>query len=169
MESPAPLREPAFRSLWLAGLVSEAGDWLLFIALPIIVYRLTGSALGTAFAFLAELGPAIVLSPLAGRLADRFDRRRVMLAVTGLQALSLLALLPANGRGGLPLVYAVIIVQSALSALFQPAQNALLPMLVGPEQLVSANSLVALNDGVARLVGGRWAACSWPPGTCRRS
>ena len=154
MEAPAPLNEPAFRSLWLAGLVSEAGDWLLFIALPIVVYRLTGSALGTSLAFLAQLGPAIVLSPLAGRLADRFDRRRVMLAVTGLQALSLLALLPVDGRGGLPIVYAVIIVQSALAALFAPAKNALLPMLVGPGQLVSANSLVALNEGVARLVGG---------------
>ncbi len=154
MEARAPLTEPAFRSLWLAGLVSEAGDWLLFIALPIVVYRLTGSALGTSLAFLAELGPAIVLSPLAGRLADRFDRRRMMLAVTGLQALSLLALLPVDGRGGLPIIYGVIVVQSALAALFAPAKNALLPMLVGPEQLVSANSLVALNEGVARLVGG---------------
>jgi Na+/melibiose symporter-like transporter len=154
VEAPAPLTEPAFRSLWLAGLVSEAGDWLLFIALPIVVYRLTGSALGTSLAFLAQLGPAIVLSPLAGRLADRFDRRRVMLAVTGLQAVSLLALLPVAGRGGLPIVYAVIVVQSALAAVFAPAKNALLPMLVGPEQLVSANSLVALNEGIARLVGG---------------
>jgi MFS family permease len=150
----APLRQPAFRSLWLAGLVSEAGDWLLFIALPIVVYRLTGSALGTSFAFLAELAPAIALSPLAGRLADRHDRRRVMLAVCGLQALSLLPLLLVGDRSGLPIVYAVIIVQSALTALFDPAKNALLPTLVGRDQLVSANSLVALNEGVARLVGG---------------
>jgi MFS family permease len=154
VEAPAPLRQPAFRSLWLAGLVSEAGDWLLFIALPIVVYRQTGSALGTSFAFLALLAPAIVLAPLAGRLADRHDRRRMMLIVCGLQALSLLPLLLVGDHTGLPIVYAVIVVQSALSTLFDPAKNALLPTLVGRDQLVSANSLVALNEGVARLVGG---------------
>jgi MFS family permease len=154
VEAPAPLRQPAFRSLWLAGMVSEAGDWLLFIALPIVVYRLTGSALGTSLAFLAQLGPAIVLSPLAGRLADRHDRRGVMLTVCGLQALSLLPLLLVDGRSGLPIVYAVIVAQSALTALFDPAKNALLPTLVRRDQLVSANSLVALNEGIARLVGG---------------
>ncbi len=154
MEAPAPLRQPAFRSLWLAGLVSEAGDWLLFIALPIVVYRLTGSALGTSFAFLAQLAPAIILSPVAGRLADGHDRRRVMLTVCGLQALALLPLLLVGDRSGLPIVYAVIVVQSALTALFDPAKNALLPTLVNRDQLLSANSLVALNEGVARLVGG---------------
>jgi MFS family permease len=164
---PAPLRQPAFRSLWLAGLVSEAGDWLLFIALPIVVYRLTGSALGTSFAFLAELAPAIALSPLAGRLADRHDRRRVMLAVCGLQALSLLPLLLVGDRSGLSIVYAVIIVQSALTALFDPAKNALLPTLVGRDQLVSANSLVALNEGVARLVGGPFGGLLLAAGNLR--
>lgn len=154
MDASAPLSQPAFRSLWLAGLVSDGGDWLLFIALPIVVYRITGSALGTSFAFLAQLGPAIVLSPLAGRLADRLDRRRLMLIVCGLQALALLPLLAVGGKGGLAIVYAVIAVQSALTALFDPAKNALLPTLVARDQLVAANSLVALNEGIARLVGG---------------
>jgi MFS family permease len=154
VEAPAPLKQPAFRSLWLAGLVSEAGDWLLFIALPIVVYRLTGSALGTSFAFLAQLAPAIMLAPLAGRLADHHDRRGLMLVICGLQAISLLPLLFVDDRSGLPIVYAVIMIQSALTTLFDPAKNALLPTLVNREQLVAANSLVGLNDGVARLVGG---------------
>jgi MFS family permease len=140
--------------VWVAGLVSEAGDWLLFIALPIVVYRLTGSALGTSFAFLAQLAPAILVSPLAGRVADRYERRSVMLAVSALQAVVLLALLAVHGDAGLPIVYGVIIAQSALTALFDPAKNALLPMLVPRGQLVAANSLVALGEGVARLVGG---------------
>jgi MFS family permease len=154
VEAPAPLRLPAFRSLWFAGLVSEAGDWLLFIALPIVVFRLTGSALGTSLAFLAQLGPAIVVSPFAGRLADRHDRRRLMLVISGLQALVLLPLLAVDDSGGLPIVYAVIVAQSSLTALFAPAKNGLLPTLVPRDQLVAANSLVALNEGVARLVGG---------------
>ncbi len=154
MKPPAALREADFRSLWLAGLVSDAGDWMLFIALPIVVYGLTGSALGTSVAFLAELAPGIVLAPVAGRLADRVDRRRLMLAVTVLQAASLLPLWFVHGRSGLALVYLVIVVQAALSALFDPAKNALLPSLVPRGELVSANSLVGLNQNIGRLVGG---------------
>jgi MFS family permease len=90
---PPALEQRDFRSLWLAGLISDAGDWMLLVALPIVVYGLTGSALGTSIAFLAELAPGILLAPVAGRLADRADRRRLMLTITTLQALSLLPLL----------------------------------------------------------------------------
>jgi MFS family permease len=154
MEPPAALKHPAFRSLWLAGLVSDAGDWMLFIALPIVVYRMTGSVLGTSFAFLAELGPGIVLAPVAGRLADQLDRRRTMLVLTALQAFTLPALLFVHGTHGLAIVYVVILAQAALAALFDPAKNSLLPTLVPATELVSANSLVALNNGLGRLVGG---------------
>ncbi len=154
MEPPAALRNADFRSLWLAGLVSDAGDWMLFIALPIVVYGLTGSAVGTSIAFLAELGPGIVLAPVAGRLADRLERRRLMLTVTILQAVSLLPLWFVHGRSGLALVYLVIVVQAALSALFDPAKNALLPSLLARSELVSANSLVGLNQNLGRLAGG---------------
>jgi MFS family permease len=154
MSMPPALQERDFRYLWFAGLLSDAGDWMLLIALPIVVYGLTGSALGTSVAFLAELVPGIVLAPFAGRLADRADRRRVMLVVTILQALSLLPLLLAGSDSGLAIVYAVIAVQASLATLFDPAKNALLPTLLHPEKLVSGNSLIALNSGVGRLVGG---------------
>ncbi|MGH3610629.1 MAG: MFS transporter, partial [Pseudonocardiaceae bacterium] len=75
MTFPAALAVPQFRSLWWAGLISDAGDWMLLVALPIVVYGLTGSALGTAAAFLAELLPGALLSPVGGWLADRLDRR----------------------------------------------------------------------------------------------
>jgi MFS family permease len=148
------LSHRSFRSLWFAGLISDAGDWLLLIALPIVVFDVTGSALGTALAFLVELAPGIVLAPIAGRLADRVDRRRLLLVLTGLQALALLPLLSVGGRGGLPIVYAVIVVQAALATLFDPAKNALLPSLVPRRDLISANSLVGLSQNLARLVGG---------------
>ena len=140
--------------MWLAGLLSDTGDWMLLIALPIVVYGLTGSALGTSVAFLVELAPGIILAPFAGRLADRADRRRVMLLVSVLQALSLLPLLFVGSHTGLAIVYAVIVVQASLATLFDPAKNALLPTLLRPETLVSGNSLVALNQGVGRLIGG---------------
>jgi MFS family permease len=152
--APAPLRVPAFRTLWAAGLVSDTGDWMLLVALPIVVYQLTGSAVGTAVAFAAELGPGIVLAPVGGRLADTFDRRRVMIALSALQAVALLPLLLVHGGHGLAIVYAVIVVQSSLASLFDPAKNALLPALVDPEQLIPANSLAGLGSAVGRLAGG---------------
>jgi MFS family permease len=148
------LRTPDFRRLWLAGLISETGDWLLLIALPIVVYQYTGSAFGTAAAFLIELAPPVLLAPLAGRLADRLDRRRTLLLVALAQAAALTPLLLVHDRSGLPILYAVIAVQSALAALFEPTKNALLPTLVDRDALVSANSLVGLNQNIGRLVGG---------------
>jgi MFS family permease len=152
--SRGPLGVPAFRVFWTAGLISDTGDWLLLIALPIVVFQLTGSAVGTSAAFAAELAPGIVLAPLGGRLADTYDRRAVMIALSALQAIALLPLLLVHGRHGLVIVYAVIVVQSSLAALFDPAKNALLPALVDSEQLVAANSLTGLGTAVGRLAGG---------------
>jgi MFS family permease len=149
-----PLAHRDFRRLWLAGLISDTGDWLLLVALPILVFQLTGSPLQTSFAFLVELAPAVLLGPVAGHLADRWDRRRMLVGVTAVQAVALLPLLVVHDRGDLPVLYTVIAVEAAMLTLFGPAKNALLPTLVPQEQLVSANSLVGLNQNLGRLVGG---------------
>jgi MFS family permease len=150
----SPLRIPDFRRLWLAGLISDTGDWLLLVSLPILVYSYTGSALGTAFAFLVELAPPVLMAPLAGRIADRLDRARTLTVIALAQAALLTPLLLVDGRGGLPVIYAVIALQAALASVFGPTKNALLPTLVGRDQLVPANSLIGLNENLGRLVGG---------------
>ncbi len=154
MRRPPALEQVDFRSLWLAGLISDAGDWMLFVALPILVYSETGSALGTALAFLIELAPGVVLAPWAGALADRFDRRRTLLVLSLLQAIVLLPLVWVGSRGGLAVLYGVILAEASLSALFDPAKNALLPTLLAPDELISANALIAFNESAGRLIGG---------------
>jgi MFS family permease len=149
----SPLRERDFRLLWIGGLISEAGDWLLLVSLPILVFQLTGSALGTAIAFLVELAPGILLSPLAGHVADRWDRRRILVVLLLVQAVALLPLLALRDAGDLWIGYAVITVQAALFTVFEPTKNALLPTLVPADRLVAANSLVGLNQNLGRLVG----------------
>jgi MFS family permease len=151
---PTPLRRPAFARLWTAGLVSDAGDWMLFIALPVVVYGLTGSALGTSIAFVVDLAPAVLLAPVAARLADRYDRRRVLLAVTVVQGIALLPLLVVHTRADLPIVYAVILMEATLSALFEPTKSALLPTLLPSDELVGGNAFVGLNQNLGRLIGG---------------
>lgn len=153
------LAVPAFRRLWSAGVVSDGGDWLLFIALPLVVLRLSGSALTTSVAFLLELLPPILLAPLVTRIVARTDPRRLMVVVNVVQACGLVPLLLVGGRGlpagtALTVVCAVIVLQAACSAVFEPAKNTLLPTLVGADRVVSANALVGLNQDVGRLVGG---------------
>ncbi|WP_341997986.1 MFS transporter [Microbacterium sp. LWH7-1.2] len=154
MTSRTAFAIPSFRRLWAAGLISDTGDWLLFIALPLVVFQLTGSALGTSIAFLLELIPAVALAPVAARLIGRFDRRWIMVAVNVGQALALLPLLWVDEVADLPLAYAVIFVHASLSTLFEPAKNTLLPELVDTGRLVSANALIGLNQNLGRLVGG---------------
>lgn len=148
------LAVPGFRRLWIAGLVSETGEWLLFIALPLVVLQLTGSALGTSLAFLLALAPPVLLAPVVGRLVDRLPGRAVMVTATLGQALSLLPLLFVHDQSDLPLMYGAIIAQATCATIFEPAKNAALPTLVGPERVVSANALVGLNSNLGRIIGG---------------
>ncbi|SOC86766.1 Transmembrane secretion effector [Curtobacterium sp. 314Chir4.1] len=145
---------PAFRRLWLAGLVSDTGDWLMFIALPLVVLQLSGSAVGTSFAFLLELAPPVLLAPVVARVTDRLSHRLVMVVAMIGQATTLLPLLLVHDRSELPIVYGVIIAQASFGAFFLPAKNALLPTLVGLERANSANALVGLNNDLGRIIGG---------------
>ncbi|HEY3528514.1 MAG TPA: MFS transporter [Nocardioides sp.] len=148
------LRHRDFSLLFWGGLVSVAGDWMLFAVLPYVVYARTGSTIATAGMTVAELAPGIVLGSVAGVLVDRWDRRRLLVVVNLLQGLVVLALLAFVADSSLlPVVYAVAAAQSALSAFSMPAENALLPTLVGPDELVPANALNALNNRVGRLGG----------------
>ncbi len=148
------LRDRGFRRLWLAGLISDSGDWLLLVSLPILVYQYTGSTLGTAAVFLLELAPPVLLAPLAARIADGFDRRLTLVLISAAQALLVLPLLGVHGRSQLPLLYVVVLLQSALASLFDPTKNALLPTLLPADRLLGANSLLGLGQNLGRLVGG---------------
>src|ERR1044071_898697 len=88
-----------FGLLWLAGLISLIGDWALVVGLPVEIYRRTGSTLATAGMVLASLIPAITLGSITGIFVDRWDRRRLMIAVNVLLALSILPLLIIDSLG----------------------------------------------------------------------
>ena len=143
-----------FGLLWTAGLISLIGDWVLVVGLPIEIYRRTGSTLATAGMLLAGLLPALVLGSIAGVFVDRWDRRRLMIAVNVLLAVSLLPLLAIDALG-IWVAYVVLVAASCLSQLFEPAEAALLPNLLesGPEDLVTANALNGMNNQLARIIG----------------
>ncbi len=147
------LRQRNFGLLWLAGFISMVGDWVLFVALPIYVYQLTGSALATSGMLIALIVPRLLLGSVAGVFVDRWDRKRTMVVANVLMALSLLPLLVVRSADWVWLVYVVASAQSVVGQFFAPAENALLPRLVDEQDLIQANSLNALNNNLARLLG----------------
>ena len=149
----ALLRRRDFGLLWTGGLISETGDWLLLVGLPVWVLQVTGSSLVTATVFLVGLLPGLVVGPLAGVLVDRWDHRRTLVAVSLAQAAFLLPLLAVDGRDRLWVVYLVMAAEATLAQLNDPARNALVPTLVPGHDLVGANALIGLNANLARLAG----------------
>ena len=129
---------PAFRRLFLAHAVSRAGDAFNTVALVVLVFDLTGSGLGVAGAVMFEVVPVLLLAPVAGLFADRLPRRRVMIGADLGRAL--LASVLAVWSGSVPVAYAVAFGLSAGSVLFNPSASSLLPDVVAPDEVVSANS-----------------------------
>lgn len=148
------LRQRNYALLWFGGFVSQLGDFVLFVGLPFEIFRLTGSTLATAGMVFAFLIPNILLGSVAGVFVDRWDRRRLMVTVNLLQALSLLPLLLVS-QLGLWVIYAVLLLESSISQLFGPAQVALMPTLLegGEEELLTANATSGVGRHLSRLIG----------------
>ena len=146
------LRNRNFSLLWLGGLISMIGDWALVVALPFEVYQRTGSTLATAGILLASLVPGFLFGSVAGVFVDRWNRRKLMVGVNVGLAVVLLPLLTVD-LIGIWIVYVVLVAAKLLEQLFVPAEVALLPRLVGEDQLVAANSMSSLNRNLARLIG----------------
>jgi MFS transporter, NRE family, putaive nickel resistance protein len=146
----AVLRNEPFRWLWLAVLFSRAGEAIAQVALPLLVYDLTGSSRLLGFMFVISLAPRVVLAPVAGLLADRLDRRRVMTTSAVIRAGSV-ALIPlADGVWQIAMLAVVIAVCVTFSV---PAELSSLPLTVPAAQLVPALSLTQVTNSTMRIIG----------------
>jgi predicted MFS family arabinose efflux permease len=148
------LRQRNFALLWTGGLISMIGDWVLIVGLPFEVYRRTGSTLATGAMVLSFLIPSVVFGSLGGVFVDRWDRRRLMVAINLILAVCILPLLAVDALG-IWIAYLVLVVTSSLEQLFNPAETALLPSLLESptDDLVTANALNGMNNHLARLLG----------------
>jgi MFS family permease len=116
------LRYPGFRWL-LSGLaVSQTGDWLYNLALVVLVYQRTHSALWVGVTTAVRVVPVVVLGLLGGVLADRFDRRRIMITCD-LARMGLMVLLAAVAAFQLPIVLAPVIAAAASAATASPVRR----------------------------------------------
>jgi len=141
-------------------LASMTGSALTAFALTVWIYLETGSTTQFAVGFVLSLLPSVVLSPFAGALVDRWDRRAVMLAsdLVGVGTTLTLGTLAALGALAPWHIFATISLRSALSAFLMPALNASVTQLAPPGQLGRANGMVmtatAVSQSVAPALGG---------------
>lgn len=147
------LRDAAFGRVWAAAFASETAEWIIQLALPLYVFRETGSAALLAAGMTLGLLSSLVVSPVAGLVVDRVDRRRLMCLVSLVQAVTVLPLLAVSARTPLAPVFVIMALQVGLAALFEPARNALIPQLVGTQAIPAANGLMGVGTNLARLLG----------------
>ena len=145
-------RNPRIRRLWLGQVVSELGDWISLVALLQIVARVKPGATSEADLLGIEMIPPLVLAPVAGLLADRLDRRRILIAADLCRAATAIGFLLAGDRVGL--LFALVFLQFSFTAFFEPARQALVPAYAEGEDLVTANALLGVTWSVVLAVGG---------------
>jgi MFS family permease len=151
-----PLREhPAFRRLWLGTMLSRTGSAMTTFAITLQVYDLTRSPAAVGGIGVATFVPLLLITLPGGTLADRVDRRRLVLAVTaGQMALSAaLFALAAFGGASLWSLYALVALGAAFSAVSVPAQQTFIPRLVPRSQLGTAMALSRMVFQVVLIVG----------------
>jgi MFS family permease len=135
--------------------VSSVGDWLYLVALIVLVYRETGDPVILGIIGAARMLPYLLLSVPAGILADRFDRRLVLLVSDLVRAgcMVVLTVLVVSGAS-IWAIGAVVIVSTSFATLFYPAIGALIPSLARDEtEFGPANSLWATLDNIAWVIG----------------
>jgi len=142
--------------------ISAFGDMLLWLPLALHLQAMTGSPIAVSAMFLALFGPVALLGGVAGRLADRFENRRLLLVVSAAQAVAVgtMALL----TGSLAAILALTAVVGVGAAIAQPAEFSLVPVAAGGRRLSEVNGLVEsaryLGMTIGPLAGGALVAAS---------
>jgi MFS family permease len=151
-----PLREhAAFRRLWLGTMLSRTGSAMTSFAVTLQVYELTRSTAAVGALGVVMFVPLLLIALPGGTLADRVDRRRLVLWVQAGQTVVSAALFALAAFGGATLwaLYALVAVSSAFSAVSAPAQQTFIPRLVPEEQLGTAMALNRIVFQVVLIVG----------------
>lgn len=171
LDTPHTRSLRGYRLLLGAAVVSTAGDWLYKLALPLLVLRLTGSAVQTAVVYSLEYFPYLLFALVGGVLSDRYDRRLLLIIadVVAAVVIGLLATLTWFGQYHLQLIYLAAFLLSSITPLYQVTFLGMVPATVPPGRLSWANSRMQMGQGmlgfagpllgagVVAAIGTRWA------------
>ena len=157
MRDSATLRllrtNPDFTRVYIAQLISFAGDWFATVALLGLALELTGSTAITSLVLVLQTGPFFLVAPFAGSLADRLDRRRLMITADLARVVVCAGFLLVQGADTLWIGLVCATLLSVGAAFFEPSSASALPNLVEPGDLATANALMGSAWGTMVAVG----------------
>jgi MFS family permease len=160
MASRSIFASQSFRQYFTGQALSLAGDGLRMLAIPLLVYKLTGSALSTGISYVCEFAPFALFGLIGGSLADRLDRRALMIGTDTVRCaiMTLFALLYAHHALPIPAIYGGLVLLSICAATFAGGQASSIPFLVGRERGTEAfaalNAAENTSDLVTPVLGG---------------
>jgi MFS family permease len=153
-----------FRNLWTGQVISLLGDWFDLIASASLVSYFTRSGLAVGGLFVIRMLAPFLMSPLAGVLADRYNRKRILIIADIARGIVVLGFLLVRTPGQVWLLYSITAIQLGLSGFFFPARNAIIPDIVSRAELGVANAIstttwsvmLSLGAAVGGIVAGEW-------------
>ena len=155
------LRHTAFRNIWFAQLAAQLADKFLLFSLIILAYHISGGSTPVAITLLTYTVPAVLFAPPAGVIADRMDRKQIMMwcnfGRAAVVALIPLAALVPSLRGDFVHLLLITLVFSSVGQLFGPAEAAVIPTILPRSALITANSMALLTMVLTLVVGGALA------------
>jgi MFS family permease len=155
------LRHTAFRNIWFAQLAAQLADKFLLFSLIILAYKISGGSTPVAITLLTYTVPAVLFAPPAGVIADRMDRKQIMMwcnfGRAVVVALIPLAALVPGLRGDFVHLLVITLIFSAVGQLFGPAEAAVIPTILPRSALITANSMALLTMVLTLVVGGALA------------
>lgn len=151
----AAFRHRNFRIFWIGALLSNTGSWLQNTTVPFVVWRLTESPAWVGGVAFLQFIPVVVVSPLGGSLADRYQRRTVLLVTQSAMAVVALAFWAVwlADAMTLPAVVALVVVSGMVAGVNIPSWQAFVSELVPRESLLNAVTLNSLQFNAARAFG----------------
>jgi MFS family permease len=151
----AALRHRTFRIVYLGAFASNIGTWMQNVVLGAYAYDLTHSSTFVGVMIFAQLGPILLLAMLGGLIADRVDRKKflMVLSVEQLVFSFALAWVVRAHSPSLVLITLMVVLVGAGGAMFGPAYSAVLPVLVGKEDMPGAISLNSAQMNLSRVIG----------------
>jgi len=154
----AVLRYTAFRNIWFAQLAAQLADKFLLFSLIILAYNISGGSTSVAVTLLAYTVPAVLFAPPAGVIADRLNRKQIMLwcnlGRAAVVALIPIAALVPGLKGDFLHLLLITLIFSAVGQLFGPAEAAVIPTILPRQALITANSMALLTMVLTLVVGG---------------
>lgn len=149
------LRHRDFAVFWTAASISNAGAWMQAVAVPALLYDLTGRAAWLGYASLAQLLPAVFLTPYAGVLADRIPRRQILIVTQLVQMASTVALFALYLSGDISpaLIVSLGFVSGVATGFQTAAWQSFVPLLVPPDEMLDAVKLNSMQFTLARAIG----------------